>query len=111
MAIPVRAFASARLAAQAGYAILHAYAFLLLGFATRVTLRSSRQSFYNILWAVVFGFATLNILSLAGRRFEPTRRGLSFGEFMAVSIVVVSIILLSLELLTALHLFPIRIRR
>jgi len=97
--------------ARTGNAVLHANALLLLGFAARVTLRASRQSFYNILWAVVFGFATLNILSLAGRRFEPTRRGLSFGEFMAVSIVVVSIILLSLELLTALHFFPLRIRR
>lgn len=28
---------------------------------------------YNILWALVFGFATLNILGLVARRFEPNR--------------------------------------
>ena len=39
--------------------------------------RHPREDAYNILWAVVFGFATLNILSLAARRFEPGRRGLS----------------------------------
>jgi hypothetical protein len=42
-------------------------------------LRSTREGIYNILWALVFGFATLNILSLGARRFEQTR-GLNFGE-------------------------------
>src|SRR5206468_518887 len=35
---------------------------------------------YNILWALVFGFATLNILGLVARRFEPNRNRLNFGE-------------------------------
>jgi hypothetical protein len=70
-----------------------------------------RNDVYNILWAVVFGFATLNILSLAARRFEPNRRGLTFGELMAVLVVLLSIFLLGWELLSVMHIFPIRIQR
>jgi len=66
---------------------------------------------YNILWSVVFGFATLNILSLAAHRFEPNRRGLSFGELMAVLVVVLSIFLLGWELLGTIHIFPIKLHR
>jgi len=74
---------------------VRAVAFLLL-----LQRHSSRRNdVYNILWAVVFGFATLNILSLAARRFEPNRRGLTFGELMAVLIVLLSIFLLGWELL------------
>jgi hypothetical protein len=72
---------------------------------------SRRNDVYNILWAVVFGFATLNILSLAARRFEPNRRGLTFGELMAVLIVLLSIFLLGWELLNLFHIFPIKLRR
>ncbi len=70
-----------------------------------------RSDVYNILWIVVFGFATLNILSLAARRFEPHRRGLSFGELMAVLVVFLSIFLLGWELLSIVHIFPIRLQR
>lgn len=72
---------------------------------------SRRNDVYNILWAVVFGFATLNILSLAARRSEPNRRGLTFGELMAVLVVLLSIFLLGWELLGIFHIFPIRLRR
>jgi hypothetical protein len=72
-------------------------------------LSSRRNDIYNILWAVVFGFATLNILNLASRRFEPNRRGMSFGELMAVLIVLLSIFLLGWELLSVFHIFPLRI--
>jgi hypothetical protein len=72
---------------------------------------SHRDDAYNILWAVVFGFATLNILSLAARRFEPNRRGLTFGELMAVMVVLVSIVLLGWELLGVFRIFPIRLQR
>jgi hypothetical protein len=68
-----------------------------------------RNDIYNILWAVVFGFATLNILSLAARRFEPNRRGLSFGELMAVLIVLLSIFLLGWELLSVFRIFPLKL--
>jgi hypothetical protein len=72
---------------------------------------SRRNDVYNILWAVVFGFATLNILSLAARRFEPNRRGLTFGELMAVLVVLLSIFLLATELLNIFHIFPIKLQR
>jgi hypothetical protein len=72
---------------------------------------SRRNDIYNILWAVVFGFATLNILSLAARRFEPNRRGLTFGELMAVLIVLLSIFLLGWELLSVFRIFPIKLQR
>lgn len=74
-------------------------------------LSNHRNDIYNILWAVVFGFATLNILSLAARRFEPNRRGLSFGELMALLIVLLSIFLLGWELLSVFHVLPIRLHR
>jgi hypothetical protein len=72
---------------------------------------SRRNDVYNILWAVVFGFATLNILSLAARRFEPNRRGLTFGELMAVLVVLLSVFLLGWELLGVFHIFPIKLYR
>ena len=81
----------------------------LFGIIWIALLRSSRQDVYNILWAVVFGFATLNILSLAARRMEPKKRGLSFGEFMAVMVVIMSVILLGWEMLNIFHIFPIRL--
>jgi glucan phosphoethanolaminetransferase (alkaline phosphatase superfamily) len=71
---------------------------------------SRRNDLYNILWAVVFGFATLNILSLAARRFEPNRRGMTFGELMAVLIVLLSIFLLGWELLSVFRIFPIKLQ-
>ncbi|MGB2602682.1 MAG: hypothetical protein WBC78_03755 [Candidatus Sulfotelmatobacter sp.] len=74
-------------------------------------LAKGRNDIYNILWAVVFGFATLNILTLAARRFEPNRRGLTFGELMAVLIVLLSIFLLGWEFLGLVHLFPIKLHR
>src|SRR5258708_20575506 len=52
---------------------------------------SRRNDVYNILWAVVFGFATLSILRLAARRFEPNPRILPFGESMAGLAVLLSI--------------------
>lgn len=84
---------------------------VLAGVAVAVFYRGPREDVYNILWAVVFGFATLNILGLASRRMEPGKRGLSFGELMAVMVVVVSVFLLGWELLGLLHIFPIRLHR
>jgi hypothetical protein len=72
---------------------------------------SARDNVYNILWAVVFGFATLNILSLAAKRLEPARRGLSFGELLAVLVVVLSVFLLGWEMLTLFHVLPIKLKR
>jgi hypothetical protein len=98
--------------ALALYPIARTHATIFFALAAALFYRSSRrQDVYNILWAVVFGFATLNILSLAARRYEPTRRGLSFGELMAVMVVAISIILLGWEMLNLFHIFPIKLQR
>lgn len=97
-------------AALAVYPVARAYAAVFFGMAVTLIYRGSRQDVYNILWAVVFGFATLNILSLAARRFEPGRRGLTFGELMAVMVVLLSIFLLGWEMLNLFHVFPIKIK-
>ena len=83
---------------------------MFLSVAAAVFYRGSRQDVYNILWVVVFGFATLNILGLAARRMEPSKRGMSFGEILAVMVVFIAIVLLGWEMLNMLHIFPIRMR-
>ncbi|HXJ90635.1 MAG TPA: hypothetical protein VMS18_27750 [Candidatus Binatia bacterium] len=88
-----------------------AAAAMVFSFAMALASREPRQDVYNILWAVVFGFATLNILSLATRRMEPGRRRMSFGELMAVAVVVVSVFLLGWEMLSLLHIFPIKLKQ
>ncbi len=72
-------------------------------------LRSTRDEIYNILWALVFGFATLNILSLGARHFEEEKGGLSFGEMLAILVVLVSLVLLGWEMLYLFHILPIRL--
>jgi hypothetical protein len=71
---------------------------------------SKKDNAYNILWVLVFGFATLNILGLVARRFEPRRSNLNFGEILAITVTVVSLILLGWEMLSLLHIFPIKIQ-
>ena len=65
---------------------------------------------YNILWALVFGFATINILSLVGRRLDPDRRNLNFGELLAILVVVVSVLLLGWEMLFLFKILPIKLQ-
>ena len=72
-------------------------------------LLDTRDEVYNILWVLVFGFATLNILSLGARRFEAHKRGLNFGEVLAILIVVISNVLLGWEMLYVFHILPIRL--
>jgi hypothetical protein len=91
--------------------LLHAQSAFAAGLILAARHSSRRDGVYNILWGVVFGFATLNILTLAARRFEPNRRGLTFGEFLAVVVVLLSIFLLSWELLGLFHIFPIKLHR
>ncbi len=93
------------------YPAVRTSAAVSLGLIVAVSSRGSRQDVYNILWAVVFGFATLNILSLATRRMEPGRRRMTFGELMAVMVVVVSVFLLGWEMLNLFHIFPIKLKR
>jgi len=103
-------FARTTRTALAVYTVARAYSAVLLGVAVGVLYRGTRQDVFNILWAVVFGFATLNILSLAARRFEPSRRGLTFGELLAVLVVMLSVFLLGWEMLNLFHIFPIKIK-
>jgi hypothetical protein len=98
-------------AAFSFYNLLRAQSVLVTAVMLFQRVSSRRNDIYNILWAVVFGFATINILNLASRRFEPNRRGMTFGELMAVLIVLLSIFLLGWELLSVFHIFPIRIQR
>jgi len=116
MALPAAAalvsnFTRTTRAALAAYPVARAHAAAFFGVAAALLYRGSRQDVYNILWAVVFGFATLNILSLAAKRYEPGRRGLTFGELMAVLVVVISLVLLGWEMLTLFHVFPIKLKR
>ena len=93
------------------YSAARAYSAVFLGVAVAAFYRGSRQDVYDILWAVVFGFATLNIIGLAVRRQEAAHRGLTFGELMAVMVVFLSIVLLGWEMLGTFHIFPITLRR
>ncbi len=71
---------------------------------------SKKNSVYNVLWVLVFGFATLNILGLVLRRFDPRRSGLNFGEILAITVVFASVFLLGLEMLNIFHIFPLKLQ-
>ena len=64
---------------------------------------------YDILIALVFGFSSLSVLGLATTRVQP-RRGLTFGEVLAVTAVIVSVGLWGWEMLQLFHIFPIKLR-
>jgi hypothetical protein len=81
-----------------------------LGSFTFLEQSSKKGDVYNILWALVFGFATLNILSLVAKRFDPDRNRMSFGEIMAVMTVLVSVVLLGWEMLYMFKILPLRLR-
>jgi hypothetical protein len=83
---------------------------LALGLIALIQYPGHKGDVFNILWVLVFGFATLNILGLVARRFEPNRTRMSFGEMLAVLVVVVSFLLLSWEMMNLLHIFPIKLK-
>jgi cytosine/uracil/thiamine/allantoin permease len=70
---------------------------------------AKKNNIYNVLWVLVFGFATLNILGLVLRRFDPRRSGLNFGEILAITVVFASLFLLGLEMLNIFHILPVRL--
>ena len=108
---PVRMFEQLARAAQSAEALwVHSQPALIF-LAVLLVRVSRRGNVYNILWAVVFGFATINILSLAARRSDTNRRGMSFGEMLAVLVVCLSIFLLGWELLGIFHFFPLKLHR
>lgn len=65
---------------------------------------------YNVLWGAVFGFATLNILGLLARRFEPGRTRMTLGEILAVTVAVIAVLMLGWELLFFFHILPIHLQ-
>ena len=96
--------------ALAFYPAARMYSSMLFSVVIAMFYRAAvRQDAYNMLWAILFGFATLNILGLAARRMEP-RRGLSLGEVMAVLTLVLSMFLLGWEMLKMFHFFPIKLK-
>ena len=107
----ISGFARTTRAALSFHGLWRVQSALVAGLVLAERHSSRRNDVYNILWAVVFGFATLNILSLAARRFEPNRRGLTFGELLAVLVVLLSIFLLGWELLNVFRIFPIKLNR
>ena len=107
----ISGFAGTTRAAVAVYPAARATGGVLFSMAMAMFYDGSAEGVYDILWAVVFGFATLNILGLAARRMEPSRRGLSFGELLAVIVVLLSVFLLGWEILNLLHILPIKLRR
>jgi hypothetical protein len=85
--------------------------FFLLPVLLFVFQNSGRQEdIYDILWAVVFGFATLNIIGLALRRYETSGNRLNLGEILAIMIVGLSIVLLGWEMLYVLKILPFKLQ-
>ncbi len=74
-------------------------------------LATKRGEFYNILWMLVFGFATLNILALVTRSLDPSgrKRRMAVGEILAVLVVLTCLGLLAAEMLSLFHIFPIKL--
>ena len=74
-----------------------------------LVLSQGSDNLYDILIALVFGFTSLNILNLLTRPAQPVR-GLTFGEIMAVTGAVLSLLLLGVEMLHVYHVFPIKLQ-
>jgi hypothetical protein len=83
---------------------------LTFTFAAIFEYSDKKGDVYNILWALVFGFATINILGLVTKRLEPGRSRMNFGETLAVMVVVVSVFLLGWEMLYVFHVLPIKLQ-
>jgi hypothetical protein len=92
-----------------GSTVVSLQSLLLFALQSSDQVSSKKDNVYNILWVLVFGFATVNILGLVARRFEPRRSSLNFGEILAITVTVVSVVLLGWEMLSLLHIFPIKI--
>ena len=67
------------------------------------------ENAHTILWGLVFGFATLNILHLGARHLAPARRHVHFGEILAILIVITALGMLAWELLHMFHILPIQL--
>jgi hypothetical protein len=84
--------------------------FFLMASFMALQYGGKKGDLYNVLWILVFGFATLNILALVARHFDPAQSRLTFGELLAILVVLIAITLLGWELLTLFKVFPIKLR-
>ena len=84
--------------------------FMLLGSLVFFEYPGKKGDVYDILWILVFGFATINIISLGLRRFDPNTNRLNFGELLAVLVVIASMFLLGWEMLILFKVFPIKLK-
>ena len=82
-----------------------------LALAVLLQYSQKKGDVYNILWALVFAFATMNILGLLVKRIEPRQTRLSLGETIAIMAVIVSILMLGWEMLYWLDSLPIKLHR
>jgi hypothetical protein len=82
-----------------------------LALAVLLQYSQKKGDVYNMLWALVFAFATMNILGLLAKRMEPNRTRLSMGETIAIMVVIVSILLLGWEMLYWFDILPIKLHR
>ena len=105
MALPLNSSLTWNAFGQWAFSVLRVQGVLLLAWQ----YGEKKGDIYNILWALVFGFATLNILGLVARRFEPSRSRMSFGEVLAITVVCVSVILLGWEMLYLFHILPVKL--
>ena len=96
-------------AAWAVYPVVRSHLPVFFSVIVGLQYRGSRGDVYNILWILVFGFATINILSLVARRLDPNRSRLNFGELLAILVVFVSIFLLGWEMLYLFKILPIKL--
>jgi FtsH-binding integral membrane protein len=71
--------------------------------------RGKQSELYNILWMLVFGFATLNILALVTKHLEPEKNRMGFGEVLAILVVLLSLALLGWEMLNLFHVLPLKL--
>jgi hypothetical protein len=78
-------------------------------FLAALEYRENKGDLFNILWVLVFGFATLNILGLVARHFDSGPNRYSFGEILALLVVGASVALLGWEMLTLFKIFPIKL--
>ncbi len=89
---------------------LHSSLFLVWQqFSLSDLYQEKKGSVYNALWALVFAFATMNILGLTFRKLDPRRTGLNFGEMLAILVVGLSFVLFGLEMLGLFHIFPVKL--
>jgi hypothetical protein len=70
---------------------------------------NGKNSVFDILSALVFGFSSLNVLGLISRRLDARHRGLNFGELMAIAVVILAVCFLGWEMLSLFHILPIKL--